>query len=42
MIPMQYYSKKGLTMNETIEKIKPYLFDYVNEITEPSRNGGKN
>lgn len=29
-------------MNETIEKIKPYLLDYVLEITEPSRNGGKN
>ncbi len=29
-------------MNETIEKIKPYLLDYVLEITEPSRNGGNN
>lgn len=29
-------------MNDLIEKIKPYLLDYVNEITEPSRNGGKN
>lgn len=29
-------------MNETIEKLKPFLLDYVQEITEPSRNGGKN
>ncbi len=29
-------------MNNLIEKIKPYLLDYVNEITELSRNGGKN
>ncbi len=29
-------------MNETIEKLKPFLLDYVLEITEPSRNGGKN
>jgi len=29
-------------LNDLIEKIKPYLLDYVNEITEPSRNGGKN
>lgn len=29
-------------MNETIEKLKPYLLDYVREITEPSKNGGKN
>lgn len=34
--------KKGLTMNEPIEKLKPFLLDYVQEITEPSRNGGKN
>ncbi|MDE5936231.1 MAG: toprim domain-containing protein, partial [Ruminococcus sp.] len=35
-------AKKGLTMNETIEKLKPYLLDYVLEITEPSKNGSKN
>lgn len=29
-------------MNETTEKLKSFLLDYVNEITEPSRNGGKN
>lgn len=29
-------------MNELTEKIKPYLLDYVNEITEPSKHGGKN
>lgn len=29
-------------MNDLIEKLKPFLIDYVNEITEPSRNGGKN
>jgi predicted P-loop ATPase len=29
-------------MNETTEKLKPFLIDYVQEITEPSRNGGKN
>lgn len=29
-------------MNETIEKLKPFLLDYVQEITEPSRNGGRN
>ncbi len=29
-------------MNETIEKLKPFLLDYVQEITEKSRNGGKN
>lgn len=29
-------------MNETIEKLKPFLLDYVNEITEPSRNGSRN
>lgn len=29
-------------MNETTEKLKPFLLDYVSEITEPSRNGGKN
>ena len=29
-------------MNDDFEKIKPFLIDYVNEITQPSRNGGKN
>ncbi|MDE5558465.1 MAG: toprim domain-containing protein [Ruminococcus sp.] len=29
-------------MNDDFEKIKPFLIDYVNEITHPSRNGGKN
>lgn len=29
-------------MNNLIEKIKPYLLDYVNEITEQSKNSGKN
>ena len=28
-------------MNE-LENIKPFLLDYVKEITQPSRNGGKN
>ena len=27
-------------MNE-LENIKPFLLDYVNEVTQPSRNGGK-
>ena len=30
------------TLNDLIEKIKPFLIDYVREITKPSRNGGKN
>lgn len=30
-------NKKELTMNETIEILKPYLFDYVNEITQKSK-----
>lgn len=29
-------------MNETIEKLKLFLLDYVEEITEKSKNGGKN
>ena len=29
-------------MNESTEKIKPFLLGYVTEITEPSKNGGKN
>ncbi|MCM1474203.1 MAG: CHC2 zinc finger domain-containing protein, partial [Muribaculaceae bacterium] len=29
-------------MNDLTEKIKLYLLDYVKEITEPSRHGGKN
>lgn len=29
-------------MSIDLQEIKPYLIDYVNEITEPSRNGGKN
>ena len=29
-------------MNDTVEKIKPFLLKYVNEITERSKNGGKN
>lgn len=29
-------------MNTSIEEIKTFLLDYVNEITKPSRNGGKN
>ena len=29
-------------MNEITKKIKPYLLDYVQEITKPSMNGGKN
>lgn len=29
-------------LNDFIEEIKPYLLDYVNEITESSRNGSKN
>lgn len=29
-------------MNDLTEKIKPYLLDYVKEITEPSRHGGNN
>ncbi|MDE6425474.1 MAG: toprim domain-containing protein [Ruminococcus sp.] len=29
-------------MNETTERLKSFLLDYVNEITQPSRNGGKN
>lgn len=29
-------------MNETTEKLKSFLLDYVNEITELSRNGGRN
>lgn len=29
-------------MNDLIQKLKPFLIDYVDEITEPSRNGGKN
>lgn len=29
-------------MNEITEKLKPFLLDYVNEITTLSRNGGKN
>ena len=28
--------------NDEFRKIKPFLVDYVNEITQPSRNGGKN
>lgn len=36
------YKKGSYSMNEIIEKLKPYLLDYVNEITEPSRNSGKN
>ncbi len=35
-------AKKGLTMNETIERLKPFLLDYVQEITELSRNGSRN
>ena len=34
--------KKGLTMNETIEKLKPFLLDYVQEITKSSKNGSNN
>ncbi len=29
-------------MNETTEKLKPFLLDYVQEITTPSKNGSKN
>ncbi|MDE5582569.1 MAG: toprim domain-containing protein [Ruminococcus sp.] len=29
-------------MNDTIETLKPFLLDYVREITQPSRNGSKN
>ncbi len=29
-------------MNDNFEKIKPFLIDYVNEITQKSQNGGKN
>ena len=29
-------------MNDLIEKLKPYLLDYVQEITTPSKNGSKN
>ncbi|MDE6678681.1 MAG: toprim domain-containing protein [Ruminococcus sp.] len=29
-------------MNDDFEKIKPFLTDYVNEITQKSQNGGKN
>ncbi|MDE5765246.1 MAG: toprim domain-containing protein [Ruminococcus sp.] len=29
-------------MNDDFEKIKPFLIDYVNEITQKLRNGGKN
>ncbi|MDE5558117.1 MAG: toprim domain-containing protein [Ruminococcus sp.] len=29
-------------MNDLIKKLKPFLLAYVQEITEPSRNGGKN
>ncbi|MDE5569211.1 MAG: toprim domain-containing protein [Ruminococcus sp.] len=29
-------------MNNSIEKIKPLLLDYVHEITEPSKSGGTN
>ncbi|MDE6679703.1 MAG: toprim domain-containing protein [Ruminococcus sp.] len=29
-------------MNDDFERIKPFLLDYVNEITQPSKNGGKN
>ncbi|MDE6833313.1 MAG: toprim domain-containing protein, partial [Ruminococcus sp.] len=29
-------------MNDTIETLKPFLLDYVKEITEPSGNGSKN
>lgn len=35
-------AKKGLIMNETIERLKPFLLDYVQEITELSRNGSRN
>ena len=31
-----------MELNELITTIKPYLLDYVQEVTEPSRNGGKN
>ena len=29
-------------MNDTIETLKPFLLDYVSEITKRSKNGGKN
>ncbi|MDE6036094.1 MAG: toprim domain-containing protein [Ruminococcus sp.] len=29
-------------MNDDFERIKPFLIDYVNDITEPSPKGGKN
>ncbi|MDE6670908.1 MAG: toprim domain-containing protein [Ruminococcus sp.] len=29
-------------MNDDFERIKPFLIDYVNEITQKSQNGGKN
>ena len=29
-------------MNIDLKEIKPYLIDYVNDITEPSEHGGKN
>lgn len=35
--------KKGVDkMNDIKETLKPFLLEYVNEITEPSRNGGRN
>ena len=36
------YKKGSYSMNETIEKLKPFLLDYVQEITQSSKNGGKN
>ena len=29
-------------MNDDFKKIKPFLIDYLKEITQPSKNGGKN
>lgn len=38
----QPINKKGVVnMNDTIEKLKPFLLDYVEEITAKSMNGGK-
>ena len=36
------YKKGRDKMNETIQKLKPFLLDYVQEVTTPSKNGGKN
>ena len=36
------YKKGGHNLNDNKEQLKPFLIDYITEITEPSRNGSKN